>query len=152
MIADPQLNPAAIELGTFFPQPPTTIWRALTDPDLLEQWLFRPTGFTPTPGTHFQFTTPAAPINEVTCEVLTAHPYKQLTYTWLYPHSDHPTRWIVDWNLQPQGHGTRLLLTQTGFDTKDRRQKMLRNAMERGWKRTALPRLSEVIHHGWAAP
>jgi hypothetical protein len=70
-----------------------------------------------------------------------------LTYSWTYPHPEHPARWIVDWALRPQGRGTLLLLTQTGFDIGDRRQKMVRNAMERSWKRLVLPRLGEVIHH-----
>lgn len=147
MIADAELNPAAIELGSFFPQPPETVWRALTEPDLLARWLLRPTGFAASAGTHFRFTIPAAVIDEIACEVLAARPYEQLTYSWLYPLAEHPGRWIVDWTLRPQGRGTRLLLTQTGFDIEDRRQKMLRNAMERHWKRSVLPRLGEVIHH-----
>ncbi|MFI6040479.1 SRPBCC domain-containing protein [Nocardia sp. NPDC051321] len=147
MIADAQLNPAAIELGSFFPQPPDTVWRALTQPDLLERWLLRPTGFAASVGTRFRFAVPAPSIDEIACEVLAARPYQQLTYSWLLPQAEHPARWIVDWTLLPQGRGTRLLLTQTGFDIEDRRQKMLRNAMERHWKRSVLPRLGEVIHH-----
>ncbi|MFE3190027.1 SRPBCC domain-containing protein [Nocardia sp. NPDC059240] len=146
MIADAELNPAAIELGSFFPQPPEAVWRALTDPDLLARWLLRPIGFAAVPGTRFRFTVPDAPISEIRCEVLTAQPYSQLTHTWHYPQADYPARWILDWTLRPQGHGTRLLLTQTGFDLGDRRQKMARNAMERTWKRRLLPRLGEVIH------
>lgn len=147
MIADTHLNPAAVELGAFFPQPPDVVWRALTEPDLLQQWLLRPTGFTTTVGTRFRFTTPDSSIDEILCQVLAAHPRKQLTYTWTYPRADYPTRWTVDWTLRPQGRGTRLLLTQTGFDIEDRRQRMARNAVERSWKRLVLPRLGSVIHH-----
>ncbi|MFI7002833.1 SRPBCC domain-containing protein [Nocardia sp. NPDC050175] len=147
MIADARLNPAAVELGNFFPEPPDTVWRALTEPDLLERWLLRPTGFAASVGTHFRFAIPTAPIDEVACEVLAARPYEQLTYSWAHPQAEHPARWIVDWTMRPQGRGTRLLLTQTGFDIEDRRQKMVRNATERSWKRSVLPRLGEVIHH-----
>ncbi|MEU1209676.1 SRPBCC domain-containing protein [Nocardia sp. NPDC005825] len=147
MIADTRLNPAAVELGSFFRQPPDAVWRALTEPDLLEKWLLRPTGFVASAGTHFRFTTTDSPIDEILCEVLTARPSDQLSYTWTYPRADYPTRWIVDWTLHPQGHGTRLLLTQTGFDIEDRRQKMARNAVERSWKRLLLPRLGQVLHH-----
>lgn len=147
MIADAQLNPAAVELGSFFPQPPDAVWRALTEPDLLERWLLRPTGFAPTVGTRFRFTIPAAPNDEIACDVLTVRPGEQLTYSWMHSPTEHPARWIVDWTLHPQGRGTRLLLTQTGFDIEDRRQKMIRNATERNWKRNVLPRLGAVIHH-----
>ncbi|MCP2316320.1 putative conserved protein YndB, AHSA1/START domain [Nocardia amikacinitolerans] len=144
MIADPRLNPAAVELGSFFPQPPEAVWRALTEPDLLERWLLRPSGFAASVGTRFRFTIPDSSIDEIVCEVLAARPCERLTYSWMYRQAD---RWIVDWTLRPQGRGTRLLLTQTGFDIEDRRQKMIRNATERSWKRRVLPRLGEVIHH-----
>ncbi|MFI6866567.1 SRPBCC domain-containing protein [Nocardia sp. NPDC050406] len=147
MIADPQLNPAAIELGIFFPHPLDTVWRALTEPDLLGQWLLRPTGFSATAGTRFGFTIPDASVDEVECEVLIARHCDRLTYSWTYPQSTYPTPWIIDWTLRPQGLGTRLLLTQTGFDLEDRQQKMARNAMERTWKRRLLPRLGEVLDH-----
>ncbi|MEV6558076.1 SRPBCC domain-containing protein [Nocardia sp. NPDC051756] len=139
------MDPAAVELGTFFPRPPETVWRALTEPDLLERWLLRPTGFTASVGTRFRFTTPTSSSDEIACEVLAAQRCAQLTYSWIY--SQAPARWVVDWTMRPQGNGTRLLLTQTGFDIRDRRQKMTRNAMERRWKRLVLPRLGEVIHH-----
>ncbi|APB00342.1 SRPBCC family protein [Nocardia seriolae] len=147
MISDPHLDPAAIELGSFFPQPPDTVWRALTEPDLLAQWLLRPTGFAAAPGTRFRFTVPDTPLGEIRCKVLEARPPERLTYTWLYHRPEFPTHCIVAWTLLPQGRGTRLLLTQTGFDIENRRQKMARNALERTWKRRLLPQLGEVIHH-----
>ncbi|WP_331758171.1 SRPBCC domain-containing protein (plasmid) [Nocardia sp. NBC_01377] len=147
MIADCRLDPAAVELGCFLAHPPDTVWRALTDPDLLERWLLRPTGFAASAGTRFRFTVPAPSTEEIACEVLAARPYEQLTYSWTYSHGEHPVRWNIDWTLRPQGRGTRLLLTQTGFDIEDRRQKMVRNATERSWKRLVLPRLGQVIHH-----
>lgn len=50
-----ELDPAAIEIGSFFAQPPGVAWRALTEPGLLELWLMRSVGFSPTVGTHFIF-------------------------------------------------------------------------------------------------
>jgi uncharacterized protein YndB with AHSA1/START domain len=147
MIADPRLNPAAVELGSFLPQPPDVVWRALTEPDLLERWLLRPSGFAASVGTCFRFIIPAPAIGAIACEVLAVRPGEQLTYSWVYSQAEQPARWIVDWAMRPQGHGTRLLLTQTGFDIENRRQKMVRNAVERSWKRSVLPRLGEVMHH-----
>ncbi|MFB8277106.1 SRPBCC family protein [Nocardia colli] len=156
MMPDSELDPAAVEVGSFFPQSPEAVWRALTDPDLLERWLLRPTGFVASVGTHFVFTVPpqlpsaarrrATPLGEIACEVLTARPGEQLTYTSVDLRADRPARWVVDWSIRPDGRGTRLLVTQTGFDISDRRQKMARNALERGWK-TGLSRLREVLDH-----
>ncbi|WP_405486105.1 SRPBCC domain-containing protein [Nocardia sp. NBC_00511] len=147
MIADAELDPAAVELSSFFPEAPEAVWRALTDPELLARWLLRPTGFAATVGTRFRFTIPDARIDEIRCEVLIVRPCEQFTCTWIYPQADYPANSIIDWTLHPQGRGTRLLFTQTGFDIADRRQKMARNALERTWKRRLLPRLGEVIHH-----
>ncbi|MFC9996706.1 SRPBCC domain-containing protein [Nocardia sp. NPDC127526] len=152
MTSDAELDPAAVEIGSFFPQAPRKVWQALTNPPLVERWLMRSVGFTPTVGTHFIFavptqpTGPAQPIGEIACEVLAARPAEQLTLAWVDLRARYPARWIVDWTLEPQGRGTRLLLTQTGFDIEDRRQKMARNAMERAWK-SALTRLREVLEN-----
>ncbi|MFI5777312.1 SRPBCC domain-containing protein [Nocardia sp. NPDC051570] len=146
MISDAGLDPAAVEVGAFLSRPTAAVWHALTDPDLLARWLMRPTGFTTSVGTHFIFSAPAQSPCAIVCEILAARPDEQLTYSWTYPGADPPIRWIVDWTMQPQGRGTRLLLTQTGFDIEDRRQKMMRNAMERGW-RNVLPRLRDVLGH-----
>ncbi|RJO78387.1 SRPBCC domain-containing protein [Nocardia panacis] len=144
MMSDSELNPAAVEIGHFFPHPPDTVWRVLTEPDLLEQWLMRSVGFDAEVGTHFIFAMPTEPSAEIACEVLTARPAEQLTLRWVDLRAKYPARWVVDWEVRPQGRGTRFLLTQTGFDISDRRQKMARNAMERGWKGT-LPRLRSVL-------
>ncbi|MFJ4655546.1 SRPBCC domain-containing protein [Nocardia sp. NPDC088792] len=148
MTSDSELDPAAVEIGRFYPQSPDAVWQALTEPDLIEQWLLlRSIGFDATVGTHFIFVIPLKPAGEIAGEVLTSRPGEQLTITWVDMRAEKPARWVVDWTIQPQGRGTRLLLTQTGFDITDRRQKMARNAMERGWK-TTLSKLGEVLENG----
>lgn len=144
MTSDAELDPAAVEIGSFLPQAPDAVWRALTEPDLLARWLMRSAGFAASVGTHFIFAVPTRPAGEIACEVLVARPGVQLTLGWVDLRADRPARWVVDWSIRPQGRGTRLLLTQTGFDINDRRQKMTRNAMERGWK-VAVSRLREVL-------
>ncbi|WP_067825142.1 SRPBCC family protein [Nocardia inohanensis] len=145
MMPDAELNPAAVEIGGFFPQPPEALWHALIEPHLVERWLLlRSSGFAAAVGTRFIFVVPGRPPGEIACEVLAARAGERLTISWVDLRAEQPARWVVDWLLQPEGRGTRLLLTQTGFDIEDRRQKMARNAMERGWK-TTLSRLREVL-------
>lgn len=144
VISNAELDPSAVELGGFFVQPPDAVWRGLTEPDLVQQWLMRSIGFVASVGTKFTFVIPAEPPGEVACEVLTAEPGEQLTYSWADLRAEQPPRWVLDWQIQSQGRGTRLLLTQTGFDITDRRQKMVRNAMERSW-RNLLPKFREVL-------
>lgn len=142
-MGEADLDPAAVEVGVFVPTPPARVWQALTDPDLLARWLLRPVGLTPRVGTHFVFDNVEPPC-EIACEVLVAEAPIHLRYSWVYPVAEPPSRWIVDWSLDPQGRGTRLLLTQTGFDMDNHRQRMSRNAMERGWKQR-LPKLVELF-------
>lgn len=144
MTSDAGLDPAAVEIGTFLPRSPEQVWRALTEPALLERWLMPSVGFAATPGTHFLFTLPASSPGEIACEVLTVRAPEQLTLAWVDVRAPNPARWPLDLTVRPQGRGSRLLLTQTGFDIADRRQKMARNAMERGW-RSGLSRLAELL-------
>ncbi|MFD3704386.1 SRPBCC domain-containing protein [Nocardia sp. NPDC058658] len=143
--SDAELDPAAIEIGSFFPQPPEVVWRALTDPRLLELWLMRSVGFSATVGTHFILVVPTEPSAEIACEVLAVRAGEQLTFSWVDLRAERPARWVMDWTIKPQGKGTRLLLSQTGFDIEDKRQKMARNALERGWRRTVMRRLGDVL-------
>ena len=144
MTFEAELDPAAVEIGGFFAHPPEVVWRTLTEADLVGQWLMDSVGLIASAGTHFFFMVPTQPAAEIACEVLAARPAGQLTYTWVDLRAKSPARWVVDWVLEPQGRGTRVLLTQTGFDIGDRRQKMARNAMERGW-RGALTRLRALL-------
>ncbi|MFD4439440.1 SRPBCC domain-containing protein [Nocardia sp. NPDC058519] len=145
MTSDSELDPAAIEIGSFFAQPPGVVWRALTEPGLLELWLMRSIGFSATVGSHFILVVPSEPSAEIACEVLVVRDEEQLTFSWVDLRAERPARWVLDWTIQAQGRGTRLLLTQTGFDIGNKRQKMARNALERGWRRTAMGRLRDVL-------
>lgn len=142
---DIERDPAAVELGVFAPQPPALVWRALVEPDLMQSWLSRPIGFEPVEGTSFLVEVLSHPPHHVACQVLTAVPCTRLTYTWTDPRGDARATWTVDWRLEPQGHGTRVLLLFRGFDLDDRIQRMARNAVERGWRNQVLPSLLAVV-------
>ncbi len=91
------------ELG----HPPEKIWRALTLPHLIEEWLMK-TSFEPVLGHRFDF---RADWGSVDCELLTLEPHRTLSYTW----GDHDLKSIVTWTLTPIDTGTRLRMEQTGF-------------------------------------
>src|SRR5262249_27127179 len=60
------------------PFPPERIWRALTQPPLIEEWLMK-NDFTPVVGHRFNF---RADWGAVDCRVLALEPNKTLSYTW----------------------------------------------------------------------
>lgn len=142
---DTERDPTAVELDLFVPQEPSTVWRALTEPSLVRRWLARSTGFCAEVGATFIFEIPADPPAEVACQVLTVDRERRFTHTYTDLRGDPPARWIVDWSLNPEGTGTRILLNHSGFDIHQRRQRMARNAAERGWNNTVLPKLATVV-------
>ncbi len=89
------------------PSPPEKIWRALTQPHLIEEWLMK-NDFKPAVGHRFQL---RAEWGVVDCQVLAAEPDKTLSYTW----NAYGLKSTVTWTLIPTGTGTRLRMEQSGF-------------------------------------
>jgi YD repeat-containing protein len=90
-----------------FPYPAEKLWRALTQPHLIEAWLMK-SDFMPEAGRHFTFT---ADWGSVDCEVTEIDPGKTLAYTW----NAHGLVSVVTWTLEPTGKGTQLQMAQSGF-------------------------------------
>ncbi|MBN9087615.1 MAG: SRPBCC domain-containing protein [Reyranella sp.] len=89
------------------PHPPEKIWRALTQPHLIEAWLMK-SDFKPAVDHRFNFT---ADWGAVDCKVLTVEPHRTLSYTW----TAHGLESVVTWTLTPTGTGTHLRMEQLGF-------------------------------------
>ena len=89
------------------PHPPEKIWRALTQPHLIAEWLMK-NDFKPDVGHRFNL---SAEWGGVACEVLAVEPNKALSYKW----DTKDLRSIVTWTLTPTGAGTRLRMEQSGF-------------------------------------
>ncbi|MET3897812.1 uncharacterized protein YndB with AHSA1/START domain [Devosia sp. UYZn731] len=92
--------------------PPEKIWRALTQPHLIEEWLMK-TDFKPVAGHQFNLRREPMPgVNVVVdCEVLAVEPHKTLSYTWAAYGLDS----VVTWTLTPTATGTLLRMEQSGF-------------------------------------
>ncbi|MDP4504324.1 SRPBCC family protein [Nonomuraea turcica] len=123
----------AIRLDQFIAHPPAKVWRALTEPELVAQWLM-PNDFKAEVGHRFTFRTqPKKQVGFdgiVHCEVLELEPEKLLKISW----SDgKQADWTVTWRLEPEGKGTRLFLDHEGFDPGDELQQMSRRIMGSGW-------------------
>ena len=87
--------------------PPEKIWRALTQPHLIEEWLMK-NDFKPVVNHHFNL---SADWGAVDCRVLTVEPHKTLSYTW----AAYGLESVVTWTLTPRNSGTLLRMEQSGF-------------------------------------
>lgn len=106
------MNDTAQQLRTVvvervFPYPPEKLWRALTQPHLIEAWLMK-SDFAPAAGHRFQF---RADWGSVDCEVTEVEPQRVLSYTW----AAHGLESVVTWTLDASGKGTLLRMEQSGF-------------------------------------
>lgn len=91
--------------------PPEKVWRALTMPHLIEEWLMK-TDFAAETGHHFEL---RADWGTVNCEVIAVEPGRRLAYTWNAGDDATGLRSTVTWTLTPMPGGTRLRMEQAGF-------------------------------------
>ena len=89
------------------PYPPEKIWRALTQPHLIEEWLMK-NDFKPVVDHRFNL---SGDWGAVDCQVLAVEPNKTLSYTW----GAMGLGSVVTWTLTPTGTGTHLRMEQSGF-------------------------------------
>jgi uncharacterized protein YndB with AHSA1/START domain len=96
------------------PHPPEKIWRALTQPHLIEEWLMK-NDFKPVVGHNFNLRGEWGGVLD--CEVLAVEPHKKLTYTWNFKHEEaaYNLTSVVMWTLTPTRTGTHLRMEQSGF-------------------------------------
>ena len=124
------------------PHPPDKLWRALTQPHLIEEWLMK-NDFAPNIGHRFNLrTTPYGTWNGVIdCEVLAVEPNRTLAYRWDSGEGALRVTTVVTWTLTPTGTGTHLRMEQSGFRS-DQPQNY--RGAERGW-RSFFARLEQVV-------
>ena len=93
---------------------PEKVWRALTDPVLLTEWLLPVIELKLEPGAAFTFKTQPYPgwDGTVDCRVLEIDAPKTLSYSWVV---GGMLDTVVTFTLTPTASGTHLLLVQSGF-------------------------------------
>src|SRR5579859_2064931 len=71
------------------PEPPQKVWKALTVPELLAQWLM-PNDIRPEKGAQFSLAAAAeqSPAGRIDCEVLEVNPHRLLKLSWRADSSD----------------------------------------------------------------
>lgn len=110
---------------------PAKVWRALTDPTLLAEWLLPVVQGGLEPGAAFTFKTQPYPgwDGTVNCRVLERDEHKKLSYSWVVGNMEIDT--VVTFTLAPTSSGTRLSLVQSGFRP-DQKQNF--GGARYGWK------------------
>ena len=113
-----------------FPHPPEKLWRALTQPHLIEEWLMK-NDFKPVVGHSFNLRGDWGGVLD--CEVLAIEPNRTLCYTWNFAHDDaaYNLRSVVTFTLTPTRTGTHLRMEQSGFRTD---QKQAYGGAHAGWQ------------------
>lgn len=129
-------NMRALCFERLLEHPPGKVWRALTQPHLIGEWLMR-SDFEAKVGQRF---TMEADWGEVTGTVLAVEPEQMLTYTWNGPGLTSE----VTWTLTPNGNGTLLRLDHTNIPAES---KQAYHGAKAGW-----PRLLDALEAVLARP
>lgn len=92
---------------------PDKVWRALTDPALLAEWLLPVAGLKLKQGAAFTFKAQPQPGWDgiVNCQLREIEARKKLSYAWVVGDLDT----VVTFTLAPTSSGTRLSIVQSGF-------------------------------------
>src|SRR5690349_15038222 len=96
-----------------FAFPPEKLWRALTQPKLIEEWLMK-NDFHPAVGHQFKLRGEWGGVLD--CEVLVVDPQRTLSYTWNFDNDDpaYALKSVVTFTLTPSDKGTYLRMEQKG--------------------------------------
>jgi uncharacterized protein YndB with AHSA1/START domain len=111
--------------------PPAKVWRALTEPTLLAEWLLPVLDLKLERGAAFRFKTQPYPgwDGTVNCRFVEIERERKLSYTWVVGDMEIDT--VVTFTLTPTASGTRLGLVQTGFKPEN---KQAFGGQRYGWK------------------
>jgi uncharacterized protein YndB with AHSA1/START domain len=123
-MTQPDTETRSVIIEREIPHPPEKIWRALTQPHLIQEWLMN-NDFQPVVNHRFNL---RADWGAVDCQVLAVDPHKTLSYTW----GAFGLESVVTWTLTPTQTGTHLRMEQAGFRAD---QQQAYQGAQYGWQR-----------------
>jgi uncharacterized protein YndB with AHSA1/START domain len=132
-MSEPASETLSVIVERELPYPPEKIWRALTQPHLIEAWLMK-NDFAPKIDHRFSL---RADWGAVECQIRTLEPNKKLAYSW----AAFGLESIVTWTLTPTHAGTRLHMEHAGFRTD---QQQAYHGAKAGWQ-MFLTKLEQVL-------
>ena len=130
-------QPGVIQLEHVYRQPPATVWRALTDPELHARW-WAAGDVRPIVGHRFELD--MGKWGKQPCEVLAVEPERLFRYRFSVGRLDT----TITWQLAPEGSGTRLTLIHEGFHLDTPMGRTAFEGMKPGWPQV-LARLATVL-------
>ena len=137
-----------IKYNWFFEQSPETVWKHLTDSELMAEWLMK-NDFDLAPGHEFMFKSSPQPSMDfdgnVYCKVLEIDPLKKLVYSWKIRQGEKKLLMdsVVTWYLIPKKGGTELILEHTGLDGWN---EIMFQAMNKGWDQNVRVKMGNLFN------
>lgn len=119
---DVSTEPRTVVVERELAHPPEKVWRVLTLPHFIEEWL-GDNAFRAEAGHRFDL---GFEWGDVNCRVLEVELHRKLSYTWASGELDS----VVRWTLTPTTNGTKLTMEQTGFPDG---QPRYYNGAQHGW-------------------
>ena len=133
----------AVVVERDMPFPAERLWRALTQPHLIAEWLMK-NDFEAQVGRRFNLTGEWGGVLD--CQVLAVEPERSLSYSWDFSHEDpaFDLKSVVTFTLTPTAGGVRLRMEQSGFRPG---QKQAFGGAQLGWRKF-LDNLEQLLARG----
>lgn len=133
-----------IELDRTFPQPPETVWRALTDPDALAAWLME-NDFAAEEDRAFRMWCDDGEggTDCYHCRVLSLEPPRRMLWSWAL--QGHAGAMEIEFRLEEVDGGTRLTVRHSGLRDRETAERF-----EGGWP-IKLDQLGRALATGGSA-